>query len=651
MRRAIHRIRGLSLAVKLSAVVLVSVAVIFVGAFEYNYRMSRQIILKNVELAAQNLTQATAGSITALLAPLETLVHYVSMDIEQRSSSAEQLEHLVSQTVSSNPAIYGAAIAFEPNSFDPASQYVMYYAHHDGEKVVVDQVGDATYDYHFMDWYIIPKLLAQPIWSEPYFDEGAGNITMATFSSPFFREADGQRPFWGINTIDISLEWLHEMVSKVTLYESGYAFIISENGVFLTHPAQDFIMRESIFSQAEEKANAAAREAGKNMVRGKTGFVKVDDFRTNAPSWLYYAPLASTGWSVGVIVPEATLFADIVALEKRVLLIIGACLVLLLLIIIALSMRITKPLRLLSRVTTEIARGNLDIELPPARGYDEVGKLSRSFEEMRVALKEYIADLTLTTAAKERIESELKIARHIQMSFLPRHFPSVSGSSEFQLHAFLEPAKEVGGDLYDFFLLDDDHLFISVGDVSGKGVPAALLMAVTKTLVKGVAEQGIDLADVLRKVNAELCQENDSMMFVTLFCAMINLRTGEMRYASAGHNPPLIVPVEGEPYWLEQPEGLVLGVKEDAVYEGKTAHLAPGDNFIGFTDGVTEAMNEAERFYGEHRLLLSAVEGAGMDAKELVAHLFATVREFVGTAPQSDDITVLVFKNLQKSEE
>ncbi|MCX5772302.1 MAG: cache domain-containing protein, partial [Candidatus Hydrogenedentes bacterium] len=292
MRRAIVRVRGLSLAVKLSVVVLVSVAVIFVGAFEYNYRMSRQIILKNVELAAQNLTQATAGSITSLLAPLETLVQYVSMDIEQRSLSGKELELLVSQTVSSNSAIFGAAIAFEPNSYAANSQYVMYYAHHEGDGIAVEKVGDASYDYHFMDWYIIPKLLGRPIWSEPYFDEGAGNITMATYSAPFFHDKAGQRTFWGINTIDISLEWLHEIVSKVSLYKSGYAFIISGNGVFLTHPAQDFMMRESIFSQAEEHANAAAREAGKNMVQGKTGFVRVNDFRTNSPCWLYYAPLS-----------------------------------------------------------------------------------------------------------------------------------------------------------------------------------------------------------------------------------------------------------------------------------------------------------------------------------------------------------------------
>jgi len=651
MRRVIRKLRGMGLAVKLSILVLVSVGIIFVGAFRYNYVMSRQIILKNVELAAQNLTQATAGRITSLLVPLETLVQYVSIDLEQRSVSEAELEHLVSQIVSSNSAVYGAAIAFEPNSFDPVRQYVMYYAHHDNEKLVVEKVGDANYDYHFMDWYIIPKRLGRPIWSEPYFDEGAGNITMSTYSAPFFHIEDGQRKFWGINTVDISLEWLQEMVSEVSLYEKGYAFIISRNGVFLSHPNQDFLMRESIFSLAEEHGNTAAREAGKSMIRGESGFVRVNDFRTEAPCWLYYTSLASTGWSVGVIVPEATLFTDIVALEGRILLIIGSCLVLLLLVIMALSMRVTKPLRQLSNVTTEIARGNLDIELPAARGHDEVGKLSRSFEEMRVALKEYIANLTQTTAAKERIESELKIARHIQMSFLPRHFPSFSGNSQFQLHARLEPAKEVGGDLYDFFLLDEDHLFISVGDVSGKGVPAALLMAVTKTLVKGVAEQGLELSEVLRKVNLELCQENDSMMFVTLFCAVINLKTGEIQYASAGHNPPLIVPAKGDPHWLEQPQGLVLGVAEDAVFERKTARLARGDNFIGFTDGVTEAMNEDEVFFEEYRLLLNSVGGASMEAEDLVAHIFGAVRRFVGTAPQSDDITVLVFKNLPKSQD
>lgn len=155
--------------------------------------------------------------------------------------------------------------------------------------------------------------------------------------------------------------------------------------------------------------------------------------------------------------------------------------------------------------------------------------------------KEYVKNLTETTAAKERIESELKIARTIQMSFLPKAFPTLQGRQRFDLFAALEPARDIGGDLYDFFLLDEDHVFITVGDVSDKGIAAALFMAVTKTLLKGIAETGMDPSEILNKTNAELCIDNDSMMFVTVFCGILDLRTGLLKYSNAGHEPPILI--------------------------------------------------------------------------------------------------------------
>ena len=177
------------------------------------------------------------------------------------------------------------------------------------------------------------------------------------------------------------------------------------------------------------------------------------------------------------------------------------------------------------------AKGNLDVTLPAAGTNDEVGELTRSFEDMRVALKEYINQITVTTAAKERIESELKVARNIQMNFLPKHFPPFPDKREFDIFAHLEPAKEVGGDLYDFFLLDDDHLFFSVGDVADKGVPAALFMAVTKTLMKGIAMQGLPINEILARVN-EAGRDSDTSMFVTVFCGILDCRSGRVAYST-----------------------------------------------------------------------------------------------------------------------
>jgi sigma-B regulation protein RsbU (phosphoserine phosphatase) len=342
-----------------------------------------------------------------------------------------------------------------------------------------------------------------------------------------------------------------------------------------------------------------------------------------------------------VVFPEAALFAGIAKLNRVVLIIGTAGFAILFALIVLISGTITRPLRALAGKAAEIARGNLDVEMAEVRSNDEVGELSRSFDNMKVALKEYIATLAETTAAKERYESELKIARTIQMSFLPKTFPPFPEKSEFDIYATLIPAKEVGGDLYDFFLLDDDHLFVSIGDVSGKGVPAALFMAAAKTLMKGTASRNLTPSEVLSRVNHELCLENDSLMFVTVFCGMLNFRTGEFLYSNAGHNAPVIMHPGMRPEWLPLPDGFFLGTMEEAVYKTRKLLLAPGDTLLLYTDGITEAMNGEKAFYTDERLLRLTEEQRAVVPETLIREVLTSVQDFSGAEPQSDDITLL----------
>jgi sigma-B regulation protein RsbU (phosphoserine phosphatase) len=276
------------------------------------------------------------------------------------------------------------------------------------------------------------------------------------------------------------------------------------------------------------------------------------------------------------------------------------------------------------------------------RGDDEVGHLAGTFAQMLRQLEKYIGDLRATTAAKERIESELKIAHDIQMSFLHKVFPPFPDRKEFDLYATVEPAKEVGGDLYDFCLLDDERLFFYVGDVSDKGVPAALFMAVTMTLMKRTAQQqGIDPAANLRQVNKDLSEENENLLFVTLCCFILNLKTGQMHYSNAGHNPPVILRADGSAEWLKLPDGLVLGVMPDTPYTTETVSLQPGDTVVLYTDGVTEAMNPAFELYSEDRLLATVKSLPGQDATAQARAIMASVKTHAAGAAPSDDITIM----------
>jgi phosphoserine phosphatase RsbU/P len=634
--------RKTGLAFKLTLCILSGAMLIFCAAFAYNYHYSKELILKNVRERAKNLTDSALYRIESVIDDGEQVPGFLAYILETAPPDDDHLKQYLKDFVKASPSVFGSTAAFEPYSFDAREKLYAPYYYKSGDFLEYSLLGQHdNYDYLRMDWYVIPKELGKPVWSEPYYDEGGGDIVMSTYSAPFYRKLGGARLFWGVVTADISLEWLQKFVSDLRIYDSGQAFLLSRNGVFVSAPNKERIMRESIFSLAEDLNAPDIRALGKKMTAGEEGFVHLPEKLFEKPSWLYYAPMPSTGWSLGVIVPEDELFAELHGLVREVIVIVAVGFALLLAVILSISTAITRPIKLLASKTAEIAKGNLDVSLPQSGRRDEVGDLTRSFDDMRVALKEYIADLTETTKAKERMESELKIARTIQMSFLPKRFPPFPHIEAFELHAALEPAWEVGGDLYDFFLLDDRHLFFSVGDVSGKGVPAALFMAVTKTLVKGIAEQDMDPSVILSKVNQELCIDNESMLFVTMFCAILDIASGDLAFSNAGHNPPLVIPASGEPSWLELPKATFLGVIPEMAYKTAWTKLNPGDKLFVYTDGVTEAMDRQDRLYSSDRLFAEAEKLRKASAEDFDAGIMKSVHEYADGAPPADDVTVL----------
>lgn len=335
-------------------------------------------------------------------------------------------------------------------------------------------------------------------------------------------------------------------------------------------------------------------------------------------------------------------------LRKLILIstLISACFVLL---SVAVANRLSRPITELSRLTKSLPQSAFSLSGEQERWLqnvaeqrqDEVGSLASAFIHMDATLKQYIDNLRVTTAAKERIESELNIARSIQDSFLHKLFPPFPNREEFDLYATLEPAKEVGGDLYDFLLMGDE-LYFCVGDVSDKGVPAALLMVVTQTLMRAAAQQpDMDPAAMLIKVNADIFEKNETLMFVTMFCGVVNIRTGLLRFSNAGHNPPLVRRRDGTVEWLKLPPGMVLGVVPEQKYATSWIILQPGDTLLAYTDGVTEAKSPQSKLYSDKRLKETVEAHPLSTPEELVGAVMASVKAHASTAPQSDDITVL----------
>jgi sigma-B regulation protein RsbU (phosphoserine phosphatase) len=637
-------LKNRGIAFKLSILILSTTAIIFVIIFGYSYQISRELILNNVRENAKNLTFNAVNKIETILQSFAKIPENIAYSLEYSKYNKSEILNLLRRIVQNNSEIFGSTIAFEPYTFDKDSLYFAPYFYKDHGTIKFTYLGGERYRYFYWDWYQIPKELNKPQWSEPYFDEGGGNIIMSTYSVPFYRNSNGKKKFMGIVTADISLDWLEKIISSIEIYKTGYGFLISKNGTIVTHPNTSMIMNETIFSLAEQREDEELRQIGRRMISGQSGFVPLSGFNSNKKYWMFFAPLSTSGWSLGVLFPEDELMSDITRLNRHVLMIGVAGLSIVLIMIVVISRSITKPLRLLAGATKDIAVGNLDTEIPAPKSGDEVGKLTESFIFMERSLKNYIKELTETTAAKERIESELAVAREIQMSILPKIFPPFPSRKEFEIFASIEPAKEVGGDFYDFFFVDDDHLFFCIGDVSGKGVPASLFMAVTKTLIKAKTTDGMAPRETLSLVNSDLCVDNDTAMFVTIFSGILNARTGEFLYSNGGHNPPFIYSKNLGLIVVEDNSGTALGISEKSTYSTGRTTLKPGDGIFLFTDGVTEAMDSAGKMYSEERLMNFLATQREFNPEDITRGTLAEIINFSSGTPQADDITVMAIK-------
>jgi len=638
---SILRKRGITF--KLIFFILTSCTIIFVAIFSYNYGVSRGIIIEKIEENAGNLTLSTVSKIETILLPIEKVPEHLAVSLETLSYDKDEIDGMLRRIIERNPNIYGTTVAFAPYEFEKDSHLFAPYCYRKDGRATFADLGTDSYNYPEWDWYKVPKELGRPVWSEPYFDRGGGNVIMSTYSVPFYRNIDGKKTFMGVVTADISLAWLHDIVSGIKIEETGYAALISANGTIITHPDTKLIMKDTIFGIAKKEDNPRLAKIGKEMVSGGSGFSHIKSTVTGKDSWMSFAPVPATGWSLAILFPKKEMMQGITNLNRAVFALGIVGILFLILVIALIANSITHPLRTLAVRTKEIATGNLDFELPALDSEDEVGSLTKAFIYMKQALKDYISKLTRATSEKQKMESELKIAHDIQMGILRKDFPPFPDRKEFDVFATLKPAKEVGGDFYDFFLVDEDHLCFTAGDVSGKGVPAAFFMALVKTFIKTVAKVVKEPDKILDYLNREILRDNVSWMFVTVYFGVLDLRTGEIFFANGGHNPPLVVK-SGSVEYLEEETGVMIGAFEEAAFKKERLVLKEGDTLLLYTDGVTEAFNRNNEEFSDERLK-ALVAGHRYDGiKGLVALIMDEVGSFSSGMLQSDDITIMAVR-------
>jgi serine phosphatase RsbU (regulator of sigma subunit) len=333
------------------------------------------------------------------------------------------------------------------------------------------------------------------------------------------------------------------------------------------------------------------------------------------------------------------------ALRWKIIFMMGTLSIILVLIVGQITNMMMAPLHHLRDGVRRVAKGDLTYQ-QVITSNDEVGDLARAFNKMVSDLRTYIQNLTETTAAKEKIESELKIAHDIQMGILPKIFPPYPERKELDIHAAITPAREVGGDFYDFFFIDDDHFCFTIGDVSGKGVPASLLMAVVTTLLRAKTVKGMTPDQILSRVNIDLCIESKNHMFVTVFLGILNTQNGKLAYSNGGHNIPYILRRDGSVELLENTTTLALGVNDDFHFQTKSIVLHKTDGIFLYTDGVTEAMDKNKELFSEERLENLLKIACKLPSVEIDRRTEKEIKRFTSGEPQSDDITMITLKYL-----
>ena len=520
------------------------------------------------------------------------------------------------------------------------------------------------YDPRTRSWYTDAVKAAEksdiPVWQNVYISKSTGKFCITC--SKAFKNKSGK--ILGVCAVDMYIDDISDLILKYKIGKNGYNFIIDKNGNIVMHPEYASIFQdESSF----ESFNLSESGLVNEILNKKSDVIsaKIDDKNY----YISFSPMEINDWTWVSTLPEEELMEPIYKIENLIdasleksekslekdfnfviivfLIVFLVSFVIICFVCTKLSKNISLPITRLCEATKSISRGNFDLSVDK-NSDDEIGKLAKSFNLMARNLKRYMKNLKKTTAEKEKVHSELMIANKIQKSMLPCIFPAFPERKDFDIYAVMDPAREVGGDFYDFFLIDDSKLALVIADVSDKGVSAALFMVVAKILIKNQLQNGDSPAEVLKIVNNRLCESNEVGMFVTCFLGIFDIKSGEFIYANAGHNPPFLYRKSEENcIVITSPHGLVLGGTPNITYLQSKTYLYPGDFLFLYTDGVTEAANKRGRLFSQQKLeeIVNSCGKKNVAIQDLIFDIKSEINKFVGNAAVSDDITMLALKN------
>ena len=571
-----------------TGILLVVVAAITLQATSLiQYYYSKKELEKEASRRAETQLESTRNEIMDVINQAETAVRNSVWITRWCLDFPDSLPSVCRRIVQDNPVVLGSTVALVPG-YDRQRPLFSPYVFHRDSGLVFLSLATPEYDYPSKEWFRKPVETDGGYWSEPYVDTGGGEVLMTTFSIPV---KDEKGVTAAVLTADISLDWLTDLVGNIRVYPHATSLMISRTGRFMVSKDRELVMQKTVDEVVDQmRDNEKFKEMNLAMLAGESGHEKL--MYEGEKSHVYYAPVERTGWSMCIAIPEDDIYGDIRRTDwlVRLFQLLGVAMLILIL---------------------------------------------RSFFKSQTKYREL-------DERRERLQGELRIASDIQMSMVPNTFPE---RDDLDMAATIVPAKEVGGDLYDFFIRDD-KLFFCIGDVSGKGIPASLVMAVTRTSFRTLSAKEDRPGLIVSAINDSLSSMNENNMFVTFFCGVQDLTTGYLRYCNAGHNPPFTLTDSIRKLPVEP--NLPLGVIRGWDYVEQEMPFRHDDAIFLYTDGLTEAENIMHEQFGEERVV-EALHGRKPSQAHL-ENIKGLVSRFVGDAPQSDDLTMLFIHYLGRKE-
>ena len=639
----------MTFANRLSLRIMAVLIVIFTIIMIVVYLITKDSMAHESEVRYESIILHTNEKIRGVLSDVYVAainnVNVIERDLQDPDLLQKHLERMVTQ----NQYMSSCRLIFEPDFFPQKGHNFEIYAWRDSTGVVKGrQMTELHHDFLVHAWYQRAFESAEDDWTPPYFDRAASQQLTTTYLV-HIHDKRGRKV--GMLGADVSLEWLRKRHNREDAeiherYEQGfseqsYSFIIDHDGTYLIHPDESRVLKKKFQDIAAESPDTLDDAMVRRMLNRESGSCRINNDGLNC--WVFYSYVKYADWTVVIVVPEAIINykGNLLANIILTVLFVG-----LLVIYLLSSHLIRKNMRPLSRFVTaarQVAQGDFDIALPEVKSR-EVDALRDAFKEMQTSLSNYVEELKETTASNVAMEQELRIASDIQQRMLPKVYPPFPERTDIDIFGEVVTAKKVGGDLFDFFIRDD-KLYFSIGDVAGKGVPAALVMAVARSMFRSASMSNTSPKLIVESINRSVCQSNDSFMFVTLFMGVLDLANGRLLYTNAGHEPPVLVG-GAHTRFLNANNNIPLGLRPDWEYTEQRSIIDRDTTLFLYTDGYTEAETVEREQFGKQRMCDEALRlsAENLDSRTFVQKIRKAERVFVNFIPQGDDISLLAIK-------